>query len=66
MLKLMIWDDPKLPDDNGEVRKPNGVVGGSMLGLEIVSLLDGINQVVKRLLCSRESKKIKNKKCLNR
>lgn len=48
MFKLVIWDDSKLPDDSGEVRKPNGVIGGSIVGLEIVYLLDGTNQVVKR------------------
>jgi hypothetical protein len=34
-------DDPKLLDDSGEVPRPNGVVGGSTLGREIASLLDG-------------------------
>ena len=32
---------PKLPYDSGEVPKPNEVVGGSIPGREIVSLLDG-------------------------
>ena len=35
-----VQDDPKLLDDSGEVPKLNGVIGGSILGREIVSLLD--------------------------
>ena len=47
----LVWNDPKAPDDNGEVPKPNGVVGGSTPSREIVSLFDEkTNQVVKRLL----------------
>ena len=38
----MVYDDPKLPDDSGEVRKPNRVVGGLVPHREIVSLLDKI------------------------
>jgi hypothetical protein len=34
----MILNDPKLPYDSWDVSKLNGVVGGSMLGREIVSL----------------------------
>ena len=48
-----VRDDPKEPNDSGEVPKPNGVVGGSIPDHEIVSLLDEkTSQVVKRLLCS--------------
>ena len=36
----MVRDDPKLLDDSGKVPIPNGVVGGSIPGREIVSLLD--------------------------
>ena len=45
--------------DSGEVTKPNGVVGGLILGREITSLLDGkkISQVIKHLPCSKKSKK---------
>jgi hypothetical protein len=39
--KKEVWDDPKLPEDSGEVPKPNKVVGDLVLGCEIVSLLDG-------------------------
>jgi hypothetical protein len=35
-----VQDDPKLSDDTGEVPKSNGVVGGSIPGRELVSLLD--------------------------
>ena len=43
--------DPKLLDDSGEVPKLNGVVGGLIIGCEIVSLLDKkTSQVVKRLI----------------
>jgi hypothetical protein len=38
---MMVRYDPKLLDDSEEVPKPNGVVGGSIPGHEIVSLLDG-------------------------
>ena len=37
----MVRDDLKLPDDSGEVPKPNGVVGSPIPGCEIISLLDG-------------------------
>ena len=37
----LVRADPKLPYDSGEVHKPNGVVGGSILSYEIASLLDG-------------------------
>jgi hypothetical protein len=37
----VVRDEPKLPDDSGEVPKPNRVVDGSIPGYEIVSLLDG-------------------------
>ena len=30
----LVRDNPKLPDDNGEVPKPNGVVGGLILSCE--------------------------------
>ena len=36
----VVQDDHKLPDDSGEVRKPNGVGGGSIPGREIISPLD--------------------------
>jgi hypothetical protein len=36
----MVQDDPKLSDDSGEGLKSNKVVGGSIPGHEIVSLLD--------------------------
>ena len=36
----LVQVDPKLPDDSGEVPKPNKVVGGLILGREIISLLD--------------------------
>lgn len=35
----MVWDDPKLSDENGEVPKPDIVIGGAILGRDIVSLL---------------------------
>ena len=38
---MCVRGDPKLLDDSGEVPKLNGVAGGSILGREIVSLLDG-------------------------
>jgi hypothetical protein len=48
----------RLPDDSGEVPKPNIVVGGSIPGREIVSLLDIIiSQMVKCLMCSKKQKK---------
>lgn len=37
---LQVQDDPKLPDDSGEVPKPHKVVGGLIPGHGIVSLLD--------------------------
>jgi hypothetical protein len=38
----MVRDDPKLPDDSGEVPKLNGMDGGSIpISLELISLLDG-------------------------
>jgi hypothetical protein len=37
----MVQDDLKLLEDSGEVPKSNGVVGGSIPGREIDSLLDG-------------------------
>ena len=37
----MVWGNPKLLDDSGEVREPNKVVGGLVLDYEIVSLFDG-------------------------
>ena len=37
---LQVQDDPKLPDDSGEVPKPHEVVGGLIPGHGIVSLLD--------------------------
>lgn len=36
---FMVWDDPKLSDENGEVPKPDIVIGGAILGRDIVSLL---------------------------
>ena len=51
--RVLVRDDPNPPNDNGEVPKLNGVVGGSIPGHETVSLLDRkTNQVVKHLLCS--------------
>ena len=40
MNPCLVQDDPKLPDDSGKVPKSNGMVGGSIPGHEIVSLLD--------------------------
>ena len=40
-LPLLVQDDPKLPDDSGDVSKLNGVVGGSIPSREIISLLEG-------------------------
>jgi hypothetical protein len=40
-LPLLVQDDPKLPDDSGDVPKLNGVVGGSIPSREIISLLEG-------------------------
>ena len=37
----LVWDDPELLDDNEEVPKLDGVVGGSIPGCDIVYLLDG-------------------------
>ena len=55
MCHKIVQDDPKPLNDNGEVPKPNGVVCGSTLGRETVSLLDGkTSQVVKRLLCFKK------------
>ena len=52
-LRVLVQVDPKLPNDNGEVPKPNRVVGGSIPGYKIISLLDMRTiQVVKHLLCS--------------
>ena len=39
-VSLMVRDDPKLPDDSGGISKLNGVVGSSIPGCEIISLLD--------------------------
>ena len=36
----MVRDESKLPDDSGEVPKPNGVVGGLIPNHKIVPLLD--------------------------
>lgn len=36
----MVWDDPQLRKDSGEVPKPNVVVGGSILNCETFSLLN--------------------------
>ena len=38
---ITVQDDTNLPDDSGEVPKSNGVVGGSILGHEIVTIRDG-------------------------
>jgi hypothetical protein len=35
-----VRDGPKLSDDSGKVPQLNGVVGGSIIGRKIVSLLD--------------------------
>jgi len=37
----MVRDNPKLLDDNGDVPKPNGVIGDSIPDHKIVSLLNG-------------------------
>jgi len=39
--EIMVRDDFKLPDDSGKIPKLSGVVGGSILCREIVSLFDG-------------------------
>ena len=53
-MALVVSNDPKLPDDSGEVPKLNGVVRGSIPGHEIVSLLDGkLARWSKRLMCSK-------------
>ena len=53
-MTLVVLNDPKLPDDSGEVPKLNGMVGGSKPGHEIVSLLDGkLARWSKRLMCSK-------------
>jgi hypothetical protein len=56
--KISTWakDDPKLLDDSGKVPKPNGGVGILIPDYEVVPLLDGTNQVVKHLMCSKEEK----------
>ena len=36
--KQKVCNDLKVPDDNGHVPKPNGVVASSNLGREILSL----------------------------
>lgn len=57
----MVQDDPKLLEDSGEVPRPNGVVGGSIPGHEVSSLLDGkTSQVAMCLLCSQLFLKRKN------
>jgi hypothetical protein len=44
----VVQDDPKLPDDSGEVSTPNGVVGNSIPSCKTVLMLDGkTSQVVK-------------------
>ena len=43
----LVWDDPKLPDDVGKVRKLNGVVGGLIYGCKIFSILVKTSEVVK-------------------
>ena len=49
----MVWDDPQLRKDSGEVPKPNVVVGGSILNCETFSLLnEKTNQVTTHLLYS--------------
>jgi hypothetical protein len=40
MLLNYVQDDPKLPDDSGEVPKSNEVVGSLIPGCKITSLLD--------------------------
>ena len=61
-----VRDDPKLINDTGEVPKPNWVVGGSILGCEIVSQFDiKTSQVVKRLLCSRKIKNMHDKEAFH-
>ena len=37
--RLLVQDNPKLLDDNGEVPKLNIVVGSSIPGCEIISIL---------------------------
>jgi hypothetical protein len=61
----MVRDDPKLPDDSGEVPKSNGVVGGSIHGREIISLLEGTSQVVMHLMCFKKRQKEKYVSCIS-
>jgi hypothetical protein len=44
---IRVWNDPKLPGDNGEVPILNGVVGGLILRCEIFSLLDKKNKLAR-------------------
>jgi hypothetical protein len=62
VLGKVVWDDPKLPNDSGEVPKPNKSGGGLIYNRAIVSLLDKkkTNQVVKRLMCSPKKAKRKD------
>ena len=57
----LVQDNPKLLDDNGEVPKPNRVVGGLIPGHTIISLLDGKLPVVRWSNTSCVSKKEKKK-----
>jgi hypothetical protein len=38
---INVQDEPKLLDDSGKVPKLNEVIGGSIPGCKIISLLDG-------------------------
>ena len=51
-----VRDYPKLPGDNGEVPKPNGVVSGSISGRESSLYLTKSSMVIKCLICSPKSK----------
>lgn len=56
----VVRDDPKLSNDSGELSKPNGAVGGSILGHESVSLLDRIlARWQKNTSCVKKSKQSK-------
>ena len=50
----LVWDDPKLPNDSGEVPEPDGVVGGFIPGRDIFSPLERkTSHVATHLLCSK-------------
>ena len=58
-----VRDDLKLPDDNEEAPKINGLVGDLISGCETFSLLDArTSQVVKSTYCVPKKKERKKKK----